>query len=77
MDFEKNVVSGKIRPSSDTKTHAFLYKQQGIGRDRPSGLPNPADQSTGSPVKVCPETETQGKQARKGGPLWALKVISH
>jgi len=26
VDFNNNVVSGKMRPSSDTKTHAFLYK---------------------------------------------------
>nr|MBI1231909.1 L-ribulose-5-phosphate 4-epimerase AraD [Cytophagales bacterium] len=26
VDFENNVVSGKMRPSSDTKTHAYLYK---------------------------------------------------
>lgn len=26
MDFNNNVVSGHLRPSSDTKTHAFLYK---------------------------------------------------
>jgi L-ribulose-5-phosphate 4-epimerase len=26
-DYEANVVSGKMRPSSDTKTHAVLYKE--------------------------------------------------
>ncbi len=26
VDFEANVVEGKLRPSSDTKTHAVLYK---------------------------------------------------
>lgn len=26
VDFDNNVVSGHMRPSSDTKTHAFLYK---------------------------------------------------
>ncbi|MFH4967510.1 L-ribulose-5-phosphate 4-epimerase [Gaetbulibacter sp. M240] len=26
LDFENNIVEGKLRPSSDTKTHAFLYK---------------------------------------------------
>ncbi|WP_158861282.1 L-ribulose-5-phosphate 4-epimerase [Lunatibacter salilacus] len=26
VDFDNNVVSGQMRPSSDTKTHAFLYK---------------------------------------------------
>lgn len=26
LDFENNVVEGTMRPSSDTKTHAFLYK---------------------------------------------------
>ncbi|AEL27110.1 L-ribulose-5-phosphate 4-epimerase [Cyclobacterium marinum] len=32
VDFENNVVEGNMRPSSDTKTHAFLYKQwQNIG----------------------------------------------
>lgn len=25
VDFENNIVEGKMRPSSDTKTHAFLY----------------------------------------------------
>jgi len=26
VDFEANVIDGKLRPSSDTKTHALLYK---------------------------------------------------
>lgn len=26
LDFENNIVEGKLRPSSDTKTHAWLYK---------------------------------------------------
>lgn len=26
LDFENNVIEGKMRPSSDTKTHAYLYK---------------------------------------------------
>jgi L-ribulose-5-phosphate 4-epimerase len=26
VDFENNIIEGKMRPSSDTKTHAFLYK---------------------------------------------------
>lgn len=26
LDFDNNVLEGKMRPSSDTKTHAFLYK---------------------------------------------------
>lgn len=26
VDFDNNVLEGKMRPSSDTKTHAFLYK---------------------------------------------------
>lgn len=26
LDFDCNVIEGKLRPSSDTKTHAFLYK---------------------------------------------------
>ena len=26
LDFDNNVVEGEMRPSSDTKTHAFLYK---------------------------------------------------
>ncbi len=26
LDFENNVIEGNMRPSSDTKTHAFLYK---------------------------------------------------
>lgn len=32
VDFEANVVEGALRPSSDTKTHAVLYKHwEGIG----------------------------------------------
>jgi len=32
VDFENNIVEGKLRPSSDTKTHAVLYKEcEGIG----------------------------------------------
>ncbi len=32
VDFENNVVEGKLKPSSDTKTHAILYKNfSGIG----------------------------------------------
>lgn len=32
VDFEGHVVEGKLRPSSDTKTHAVLYKHwEGIG----------------------------------------------
>jgi L-ribulose-5-phosphate 4-epimerase len=27
VDFDNNIVEGKLRPSSDTKTHAVLYKQ--------------------------------------------------
>lgn len=27
VDFDANVVEGSMRPSSDTKTHAYLYKQ--------------------------------------------------
>ena len=27
VDFEANIVQGELRPSSDTKTHAVLYKQ--------------------------------------------------
>ena len=27
IDFENNLVEGNLRPSSDTKTHAFLYNQ--------------------------------------------------
>ena len=27
VDFDANVIKGKMRPSSDTKTHAVLYKQ--------------------------------------------------
>lgn len=26
VDFESNIIEGNLRPSSDTKTHAFLYK---------------------------------------------------
>jgi len=26
LDFDTNVIEGKLRPSSDTKTHAYLYK---------------------------------------------------
>jgi L-ribulose-5-phosphate 4-epimerase len=26
MDFENNIIEGEMRPSSDTKTHAYLYK---------------------------------------------------
>jgi L-ribulose-5-phosphate 4-epimerase len=26
LDYENNVVEGKLRPSSDTKTHSYLYK---------------------------------------------------
>ncbi len=26
VDFDNNVIEGKLRPSSDTKTHAFLYR---------------------------------------------------
>lgn len=26
LDFDANIIEGKLRPSSDTKTHAFLYK---------------------------------------------------
>ena len=26
VDFDNNIVNGKLRPSSDSKTHAFLYK---------------------------------------------------
>jgi len=26
LDFENNIIEGKMRPSSDTKTHAWLYK---------------------------------------------------
>jgi L-ribulose-5-phosphate 4-epimerase len=29
VDFDNNVVQGSMRPSSDTKTHAFLYKSWG------------------------------------------------
>lgn len=32
VDFENNIVEGTMRPSSDTKTHAVLYKEcEGIG----------------------------------------------
>ena len=31
VDFEGNVVEGDMRPSSDTKTHAVLYKHWNIG----------------------------------------------
>ncbi len=32
VDFENNIVEGTLRPSSDTKTHAVLYKEcEGIG----------------------------------------------
>lgn len=32
VDFDNNVVDGELRPSSDTKTHAVLYRQwEGIG----------------------------------------------
>ena len=32
VDFENQVVEGKMRPSSDTRTHGFLYQQwEGIG----------------------------------------------
>ena len=27
VDFENNIVEGSLRPSSDTKTHAVLYRQ--------------------------------------------------
>src|SRR5687767_5690291 len=27
VDFDNNIVHGSLRPSSDTKTHAVLYKQ--------------------------------------------------
>lgn len=29
VDFDGRVIDGKLRPSSDTKTHAFLYKNWG------------------------------------------------
>jgi len=29
VDFDNNVLEGELRPSSDTKTHAFLYKNWG------------------------------------------------
>ncbi|MGJ1205375.1 L-ribulose-5-phosphate 4-epimerase [Sphingobacterium lactis] len=31
VDFDGNIVEGKFRPSSDTKTHAVLYKHWDIG----------------------------------------------
>ncbi|MBC2839535.1 L-ribulose-5-phosphate 4-epimerase [Robiginitalea sp. SC105] len=32
LDFENQVVEGKLRPSSDTRTHSYLYRQwEGIG----------------------------------------------
>jgi len=32
VDFNSNIIEGQLRPSSDTKTHAFLYQTwQGIG----------------------------------------------
>jgi len=32
VDFENNIIEGDLRPSSDTKTHAVLFKEwQGIG----------------------------------------------
>lgn len=31
VDFDGNIVEGKLRPSSDTKTHAVLYKHWEIG----------------------------------------------
>lgn len=32
VDFDNNIIEGDLRPSSDTKTHAFLYKNwEGIG----------------------------------------------
>jgi len=32
LDFENTVVEGKLRPSSDTRTHALLYKEwEGLG----------------------------------------------
>jgi L-ribulose-5-phosphate 4-epimerase len=32
VDFDANIIEGKLRPSSDTKTHAVLYKEwEGIG----------------------------------------------
>lgn len=27
LDFENNIIEGSMRPSSDTKTHAFLYRE--------------------------------------------------
>ena len=26
LDYDNNIIEGSLRPSSDTKTHAFLYK---------------------------------------------------
>jgi len=26
LDFDNNIIEGTMRPSSDTKTHAYLYK---------------------------------------------------
>ncbi|HEA80131.1 MAG TPA: L-ribulose-5-phosphate 4-epimerase, partial [Maribacter sp.] len=26
VDFDNNIIEGELRPSSDTKTHAYLYK---------------------------------------------------
>ena len=41
VDFDGNIVKGKLRPSSDTKTHAVLYKQwEDIG-----GISHTHDQS--------------------------------
>ncbi len=32
LDFDNNIIEGEMRPSSDTKTHAYLYKNwSGIG----------------------------------------------
>lgn len=32
LDYENNVIEGKMRPSSDTRTHSFLYREwPGIG----------------------------------------------
>src|SRR5690606_34842039 len=32
VDFDSNIIEGDLRPSSDTKTHAVLYKEwEGIG----------------------------------------------
>ena len=27
LDFDNNIIEGTMRPSSDTKTHAYLYKK--------------------------------------------------